>query len=439
MRIAMLTNNYKPFVGGVPISVERQARELVKRGNQVTVFAPEYEPDFWGGNGLCTEVLTEGIEEYSERIIRYKTKTRKLENGLAYPRLIIPEIIQAFTKEPFDCIHVHHPMFVGPVALYLGKKYNLPVIYTYHTKYEDYLHYLKPFHDIEDARYLKKAIYYMGREKVVPGYMKWFTNQCDLILVPSSGMQDIVKKRGTKTQVAVFPTGLDDTFYKQDKVKAAAINKLYRRGRQHLFCTISRLEEEKNLCFLLRGIANLKEKRGADFRVLLIGEGSLREKMENLSEELGISEEIIFVGSVKNTEIKNYLCACELFLFSSKSETQGIVLAEALAAGNPVVAVNGTGVEDIIISGRNGYLSAEDTDEWSERICDALKDKNYKELKEFAHQTALEFRASRLSVYEETLYEQCINKRAGGRNGDESKATWTEHLTASIYRLFKAS
>jgi 1,2-diacylglycerol 3-alpha-glucosyltransferase len=439
MRIAMLTNNYKPFVGGVPISVERQARELIKRGNQVTVFAPEYDSDYWGGGTHCAEEIDGTGEEYSERIIRYKTTTRKMENGLVCPRLIIPEIMQVFAEESFDCIHVHHPMFVGPVALYLGKKYSIPVIYTYHTKYEDYLHYLKPFHEIDETGFFLKKIYNIGREKVVPGYMKWFTNQCDLILAPSAGMLEIVKRRGTKTPVAVFPTGLDDAFYVQDKVKAAAINKLYRRGRSHLFCTISRLEEEKNLCFLLRGIARLKEKRGADFRVLLIGEGSMREKMENMSEELGITEEIVFMGGVENTDIKNYLCACELFLFSSKSETQGIVLAEALAAGNPVVAVNATGVEDVIISGKNGYLSTEDIDEWSERISDALETENYKALKAYAQQTASVFRASGLAFYEETLYEQCINKRAKEEKGNESKATWGEHLSASIYRLFKAS
>ena len=136
MKIAMLTNNYKPFLGGVPISAERQAKELVKLGHEVTVFAPEYDGE-----------LPEGEDHFDEngiRIFRYRTSARCMENGMVYPRLILKEITKVFEEESFDLIHTHHPMFVGMTALYLGRKYQLPVIYTYHTRYEDYLHYIGP-------------------------------------------------------------------------------------------------------------------------------------------------------------------------------------------------------------------------------------------------------------------------------------------------------
>ena len=175
------------------------------------------------------------------------------------------------------------------------------------------------------------------------------------------------------------------------------------------------------------------------FRVLFIGEGSMRSELEKMAAELGISEETVFVGNVENQEVKHFLGACELFLFASKSETQGIVLAEAFAAGIPVVAVNATGVEDIVVNGKNGYSTAEDTEEWSARIMEAMEIENYGRLREQAVLTASGFRSSRLAVYEEMLYAQCINQREKEESAYENERNRAERVGASIYRLFKAS
>ena len=175
MKIAMLTNNYKPFVGGVPISVERLTKELRKQGHEVTVFAPDYgfDPEYG-------QVKEEGV-------IRFQVTRHKMKNGMVYPKLISREIRKAFEKQQFDCIHVHQPMFVGTQALYLGRKYQIPVIYTYHTRYEDYLHYIPLFKEEQAGRWRKELIR-LGKEYVVPGYMRWFINQCDLVFAPTPEM-----------------------------------------------------------------------------------------------------------------------------------------------------------------------------------------------------------------------------------------------------------
>lgn len=175
MKIAMLTNNYKPFVGGVPISIERLTKELRNQGHEVTIFAPDYGFDAEYG------------QEQEDGVVRFQVTRRKMENGMVYPKLVSREILDVFERETFDCIHVHQPMFVGTQALYLGKKYQIPVIYTYHTRYEDYLHYIPLFKE-ENAGEWRQRLIRLGKERVVPGYMKWFTNRCNLVLAPTPGM-----------------------------------------------------------------------------------------------------------------------------------------------------------------------------------------------------------------------------------------------------------
>lgn len=396
MKIAMMTNNYKPFMGGIQISVERQARELMKLGHEVVVFAPKYEG---------TETWDAKAEE---RIVRYRTGKRRIENGMPYPAIFMKEVHRVFEEESFDCIHVHHPMFIGNCALHLGKKYGIPVVYTYHTKYEDYLHYLRCFRTEGRGAFLKKKFLHLTQGTLIPDYMRWFTNQCDLVLAPSVGMQDIICANRTRTPVSVFPTGLAEEFFIGDEKKSEALRKKYLGGKKYLLCTVSRLEEEKNPRFLLYGIAEMKKILGPDFCLLYIGEGSEKKSLEMLASELGIAKEVVFVGNVENEEVKDYLNAADLFLYASKSETQGIVLAEAMAAGNPVVAVSATGVDDIVRDGVNGFRTEEDVNEWSKKAVRALQPKVHEQMKEQAQVTAGRYRAICLAVYEEMLYSRCI-------------------------------
>ena len=117
---------------------------------------------------------------------------------------------------------------------------------------------------------------------------------------------------------------------------------------------------------------------------------------------------VTFVGNVPNHEVKDYLAASDLFLFASKSETQGIVLAEAMAAGNPVVAVHAVGSDDIIRDGINGYLTEEDEVVWAERVKMALEENTGRKMRQQALKTAENYRSSSLALYEEMLYNQCI-------------------------------
>ena len=362
MKIAMLTNNYRPFVGGVPISVERQAQELVKLGHQVTVFAPAYESEDKEQAESFREKILEEDKKAPERVIRYHSQKKKMENGMVYPGIYPAEIFKVFERERFDCIHVHHPMFVGPWALWLGKKYDIPVIYTYHTRYEDYLHYIPCFRINETSTIVKKKAVEWLQRNVIPSYMSWFCNKCDLVLAPSAGMRQMIRGYGVHTPTAVFPTGLDGSFFRKNE----------KRSRE--------IREQK---------AELKVRASI----------------------LGIQDVVTFVGNVPNEQVRDYLAASDLFLFASKSETQGIVLAEAMAAGIPVTAVHATGADDIIEDGVNGFLTEEKEEVWAAKVTEALEPETNSRMKRAALISAENYRSSRLAIYEEMLYNQCVFRK----------------------------
>ena len=157
MNIALMTNNYKPFIGGVPISVERLAKGLRAQGHQVTIFAPSYQ----------------GYHDpEGEQIVRYSSFLQKFIGGIVMPNPFDPVIEAEFQKQDFDVIHVHHPMLIGRMAVYLSHKYGLPLVFTYHTRYEQYV---KAY-----AGWLPWA------DKFMPFYLHTFMKHCHRIIVIAS-------------------------------------------------------------------------------------------------------------------------------------------------------------------------------------------------------------------------------------------------------------
>ena len=347
MKIAMMTNSYKPYIGGVSISIERLSEGLRENGHEVVVFAPNYKE-----------------QEAEDNVVRYHSVMKGIVNGFSIPNSFDPGIEKQFRAGNFDVIHVHHPMLIGRTARYLSKKYDVPLCFTYHTRYEQYLHYIK-------APFL---------EGVIPNYVNHYINGCDIIFAPTYSAQAYLEEIGSEVKLAVLPTGIDTQSFETDTEESATLRKSLLGEKQHLFCTVARLAKEKNLDFLFRVLAGRKQKHGSDFRFAVVGEGPYQKQLHKLAEELELQEEIIFVGKVPNKQIKNYCKAADLFLFSSLSETQGIVLLEAMAAATPVLAVKASGVRDIVVNGRNGYMTCLSETEFEGKLDDLLRqDRTYLE------------------------------------------------------------
>lgn len=378
MKIAMMTNNYKPFVAGVPISIERLTESLRRQGHQVVVFAPSYA----------------GQQE-EEDVVRYRALLKGVACGFSVPDSLDPVIERKFREGHFDVIHVHHPMMIGNMARFLSKKYQVPMVFTYHTRYEQYLHYIG----------------LAALKDVMPAYTRYFTKACDLVIAPTPKMKQYLQGIDVEVKIDVLPTGIPDDSFTPDKEKAKEIRQRMTGDRKYLFLSVARLAKEKNIDFLIRSMKIRKDKCGADFKLMLIGEGPYRRQLEDLTKELGLTDEIAFAGSVPNEEIKNYCHAGDLFLFASESETQGIVLLESMAAGTPVLAVKATGTEDIVIDGINGYMTSTSESEFEKKLMDILKKKELEILTDKVIEEAWKYKCEEVGRKAADIYEEAIKNR----------------------------
>ena len=391
MRIAMFTNNYKPYMGGVPISVDHLAKALRELGHEVYVFAPTYKE-----------------QEEEEYVVRYPSFPISVV-GAPIPNVLTGLFEKKIKELSIDVIHVHHPALVGNVAIYLRKKYGIPVIFTYHTRYEAYLHYVKPL------SWLEKGIGFVEK------YLVWFCNQCDGIVAPTAGMRKYLKSRQIEIPITILPTGIPIESFTPRKELVIDIREQYGKDVDYLLCTVSRMAKEKNVEFQLRGLVLLKEvlqKQQKTVRYLMIGDGPQLTELKVIAKRLGLEKEVVFVGKVENEQIAAYLKACDLFAFSSKSETQGIVLLEAMAVGKPIVAVKASGVEDMVVDGETGYMTQEDEASWKDRILTILENPEERErVGRAAQNIAFNYEERRIALAAVECYQRAVHRTAryGGR------------------------
>ena len=217
MNIALMTNNYKPFIGGVPISVEHLAKNLRAQGHKVTVFAPTYK-GYRDSDG--------------EDIIRYSSFLQKFIGGICLPNPFDPVIEAEFQKQSFDVIHVHHPMLIGRTAVYLSHKYRLPLIFTYHTRYEQYV---KSY-----AGWLPCV------EQFMPFYLHTFMKDCHHMIAPTVGMKEYLVGLGyEESMISVLPTGIETKRFHVSQERCDTLRRAYDATDCLLFISVSRMANEK--------------------------------------------------------------------------------------------------------------------------------------------------------------------------------------------------
>lgn len=385
-----MTNNYKPIVGGVPISIERLAKGLRAMGHQVTIFAPSY-----GAN----------TPEDEEGVFRYSVFMKHFIGGIVLPNPYDRRIDREFAQNKYDIIHVHHPMLIGRMAVYLSHKYNIPLTFTYHTRYEQY------------AKCYTKGLVRLDR--VMPLYLRAFLKHCSYVFAPTEGMRDYLVDtcRLAPERTGILPTGIEDGNFEVAPGDADAVRRSVGAEGMPLLLTVSRMAQEKNVDFLLESLALVKEYYKKPFRMLMAGDGPDREALERKCAKLGLEDYVIFTGAIPNDKIAPYFKAADLFLFASKTETQGIVILEAFAGGTPVLAVRASGVEDLVEDGRNGFLTVEEPHVYAAQLVSVLEGAYDRHaLEENAGQTAGAYREEAVALKAVRYYNSaiCENNAAAG-------------------------
>lgn len=337
LRVAMFTNNYLPFIGGVPISIERLCRVLKRHGHTLLVVAPRYRKE--------SEADGDELRVGSVQLPSCG-KAFRLAN-IVSPRLY--RRVMAFRP---DIIHAHHPFWLGGVGLWLGRLLRVPVVYTYHTRLEHYAHYVP----------LPGPLF---RNLISHALVKRFANGCDAVVVPTQAAEEYLRIIGVKRPIFVLPTGIE--YERFQAVPEQAVTALRQRlgiGDKKVLITISRLSREKNIDFLLEAVSELVSRNPAPFTLLIIGDGEERQRLHTRIEQLGLGGHVQLLGAVPPAEIPLYCRLGDLFVFASRSETQGMVILEAMAAGLPAVVVRASGIDDMVHDGENGFKTLPIRSRW---------------------------------------------------------------------------
>lgn len=324
MNIVMFTNTFTPHVGGVACSVQSFTDELRLRGHRVLVVAPTFD----------------NTPEEEEDIIRVPALQNF--NGSDFSvRLPIPANLTArLSGFAPDVVHSHHPFLLGDTAIRISRLLNLPIVFTHHTMYERYTHYV-----MSNVPQLENFA-----SQLSTGY----ANLCHAVIAPSESVRNVIERRGVLTPIHVVPTGIATSDF-------AHGDRLFARKRYNipedafLVGHVGRLAREKNLTFLAHAVIGFLRYH-YDAHFLLVGSGPLFEELEKLFAAKGLGERVHLTGSLSGNELASAYRAMDVFAFASQTETQGIVLAEAMAAGVPVVAVDAPGVREVVKHGVNGAL-----------------------------------------------------------------------------------
>lgn len=344
MKILYISDVYFPRINGVSTSIRTFVEQMQNLGHEVHLIAPDYavatEDEAW-------------IKRIAARSIYFDPEDKLMKWGAAMQKL--PEL----RRENYDIIHVHTPFVAHYLGLRLARELNVPCIETYHTFFEDYLHHYLPVIPKSMARSIARVI------------SKRQCNAVDAIAAPSKPMLDVLRAYGVKAEAEVIPTGLQQHSFKEADGQAFRLKYDIPLDRPMLLF-VGRVAFEKNISFLLE-MTKLLIAKHPDVLLVVTGQGPAEESLHQLALELELEHNIKFIGYLdRNTELNACYQAADIFVFASKSETQGLVLLEAMAQGTPVVAIAELGTASILIEGMGALIAPDNVEGFADRVHELL-------------------------------------------------------------------
>lgn len=378
MRILFISDVYFPRVNGVSTSIRTFRADLARLGVESLLVAPEY-PSARGDS-------EPGILRVASGAVPKDPEDRRF---LGAP---LAQVLNAQLAAEVDLVHVQTPFIAHYAGVKFAKRHGLPVVATYHTFFEDYLHHYVPILPRAVGRWLAR---------------RFTLSQCDdvaALIAPSAPMRDALLEYGVRTPVEVLPTGLpQESLMRGEGARFRA--KFGIPATRPMLLYVGRVAFEKNIDFLLRMFVSV---RRASPQALLVvaGEGPARESLEKLARELDLHDSVRFIGYLdRATDLPDCYAAGDAFVFASRTETQGLVLLEAMAQGTPVVSTAELGTRSILTPDSGAFVVPENEDAFAQAVLQAVSlpraDPRRRQLRGHAESWGSQSMAHRLvSLYE---------------------------------------
>ncbi len=379
MRILMISDVYFPRINGVSTSIQIFRQELIRLGHQVTLIAPDYGE----------QAEEKDIIRIPARKVLFDPEDRFMQSRA------IKALVPKLKADNYDIIHIQTPFVAHYLGTYLARRLNLPCIETYHTFFEEYLYHYVPF----IPRPWMRAIARLFTRKQC--------NAVDAVVVPSTAMQAVLKNYGVTQIMQIIPTGLElenfkdcdgQQFRQQHGVDA----------KRPVLVHIGRVAYEKNIHFILNMLSQLK-KSVPNVLLIIAGEGPALASLKKQVKQQSLTDNVLFVGYLSRADaLLNCYCAGDVFVFSSRTETQGLVLLEAMALGVPVVSTAVMGTIDILTPRRGALVSPEEPQIFADnvkRIIENpfLRERLSKEAKQYVQNWTAPTMAQQMAAFYDSL------------------------------------
>jgi 1,2-diacylglycerol 3-alpha-glucosyltransferase len=385
VRILMISDVYFPRVNGVSTSIQTFRREFQALGHQVMLIAPSY-----------------GDDRPDEAIIRVPSRVLIVDREDRMMKITrVTRLEERLHQQDFDLVHVQTPFVAHHTGLRLSRRLGLRRVETYHTFFEEYLQYYAP---VVPKRWLRFAARRLS---------SWQCNRMDAVIVPSEAMLAHLRGYGVNTPGTIIPTGIRlEDFDGCDRQSFRRVYGIAPDRRVMLF--VGRVAFEKNVEFLLHVAKRVLEKI-PDALLVIAGEGPAERSSHRRARELGVGDHVMFVGYLSREDaLMECYRAADVFVFASRTETQGLVLLEAMALGVPVVSTAVMGTRDVLKAGQGGIVAEEDEDDFARKVVRVLSDGELQcRLREGGLEYVKQWSSGACAARMIDFYSEVINSRTG--------------------------
>lgn len=349
MNIGIFSDTYFPQLNGVATSIRTLATALEERGHHVYIFTPS-DPRCYEGYDTLNVYRLPSVPVHFVRDYRA---------GYVFSPFLAKKIIDL----NLDIIHTQTEFCLGALGRFISTTQGIPLVHTYHTMYEDYVHYIGGGHIISKE---------MARD-----FSGIYCNASTAVIAPTRKTEQLLKSYGVTKPISIIPTGINISNFRKDKFKPEEILELRKSlgldADTPVIVSIGRIAKEKSIDIVIGALPKLIEKL-PDLKMVIVGEGNEIENLGKFAESIGVGEHIMFTGGKPWDEIGKYYQLGNVFCSASVSETQGLTFAEAMAAGVPVVAKKDECIENIIDNHVTGMLF-ESNDDLPDLLYRVLTDK----------------------------------------------------------------